>query len=200
MKNKQSASILALVIAAAALLVAVIALVMAHGARETARSDVTVEEGETLNLPLYDEEQDRFSYLILAELQITNQGAAAVKILELGRHDADAGFLMALKDEEVQSGDFQAQLYPLQHTFAEIQAQPRLLKEILKHQPGGHLSLNHVLQTGQSKTFRYAVHLTPYDADKRALADMVLISLRLTFDNGKTRVMRQGYPVQPLLP
>lgn len=200
MKNAQSAAFLILLIALVALVVAVIALVTAKGAREIALSEVTVEEGETVTLPLFDEEQERFSFLVLVELHITNQGGPAVEVLQLSRNTSDAGFLVGLKNQEIQSGDLKPQFHAIEQPFSELQANPRLLKEALRQNPLHDIPIRHMLESGQSKTVRYAVHFFPYDDGKQNLADLVLISTRLTFANGAIRMMRHGYPILPLVP
>ncbi len=200
MKNSLSAPYLTLLIALAALVVAVIALVTAKGAKEMALSEVTIEEGETVTLPLFDEEQNRFSFLVLVELHISNQGGPAVELLQLSRNLADAGFLIGLKNQEIQSGDLKPQFYAIEQPFSELQANPRLLKDVLKQSPVQDIPIRHTLESGQSRTVRYAVHFFPYDDGKRTLADLVLISTRLTFANGAIRMMRHGYPILPLVP
>ena len=54
------------------------------------------------------------------------------------------------------------------------------------------------IPSGESKTIRPGIALQPYDDSNRPLANVILVSFRLRFSNGKTYIFRRGFPIQPI--
>ncbi|HNW58547.1 MAG TPA: hypothetical protein PKI62_02585 [bacterium] len=197
MHNRAPLPILTLLIALIALIVATAALMIARESRQLALTTLQVDEGESLTFPVYDEEHSQYGFLILGELQVTNSGGPAVVLTRLAKADAGSGWLVALQGQNVAASDLHARLFLLDRPLQEYQENPRLLKE----RWGGDLAaaeLRQALPPGAGKQIRYGIFLAPYDAAGAPRAGMVLISLRLEFDNGKSQLFRRAYPVPPL--
>lgn len=189
--------IYAMLIALAALIVATAALMVARKSVQIALSTIEVSDGESITLPVLDEERGQYGFLILAELQISNTGGPAVTLEQLRQFDSGMGFLVALKGEEIKSVNLQPRLFLLDQPLARYGENPRLLREKW-NSPIENANLHLALPPGAGKKIGYGVLLSPYDAANARLAEMVLLSLQLTFDNGKIHLLRRGYPVPAL--
>jgi hypothetical protein len=198
MNKKALLPVYTLLIAMIALIVAVAALVVAKNSRQIALSTITIEEGESFNQPIFDEEKNQYSYLILSELQVNNAGGPAVTLERLCKVEEGAGFFVALKGQAVQSADLQPRLFLLDQPLATYQENPRLLREKWGMDLGHSAELLQRLEPGAGKSIRYGICFTPYELDGSRKAEMALISLRLDFGNGRSQLFRRGYPIQPI--
>jgi hypothetical protein len=198
MQNRPLIPLYSLLIALTALIVAVSALMMARDSRQIALSTIEIDEGESLTLPVYDEERGEFGFLILSELEVTNAGGPAVTLNRLRKNVTEAGFLMALKGESIVSLDLKPRLFLLDRPLPDYQANPRLLKEKWGADRNI-LELELPLPPGAGKKIRYGIFLSPYGQTEAPAVDMVLVSLSLDFGNGKAHLFRRAYAVPPLI-
>ncbi|HOT96143.1 MAG TPA: hypothetical protein PLG50_04070 [bacterium] len=199
MHNKAPMPVCTLLIALIALIVAVAALMIARDSRQLALSTLQVEEGESLTLPVYDEERSQYGFLILCELEVTNAAGPAVLLTRLVKAEEGSGWLVALKGQTLAAVDLKPRLFLLDQPLRSYQENPRLLKEKWGTDRSA-LEFKLALPAGAGKKVRYGVYVAPYDSAGAAQAEMVLISLRLEFDNGKNQLFRRAYPVPPLTP
>ncbi len=193
-------SLYAILIALVALLVAVIALVNSKEAKQLALSEVSLEEGDAITQPIYDQAENRFYYLALYEVHITNLSGPTVILKEISPPADDAGLVVALKGDQVAAVDLKPLPFRIDYTLREIRENPRLLKDLTANQLEPGKLLNIAIKPGATKTVRFGVNLYPYDAQGQSLADMVLLSFRLVFDNGKAQLFRRGFPIMPVAP
>lgn len=197
MQNKSLLPVYTLLIALIALIVAVAALMLARESRQLALSTLQVEEGASLSLPVYDEERSQYGVIILCELEVTNAAGPGVTLTRLVKADDGSGWLVALKGQSLTGADLKPRLFLLDQPLQAYQENPRLLKERWDADLAT-AGLNLSLPPGAGKKIRYGLHLAPYDSAGAAQAEMVLLSLRLEFDNGKSQLFRRAYPVPSL--
>lgn len=197
MPQRPAYSIYTILIALTALIVATAALMVARESKQIALSAIEISDGESITLPVLDEEGGQYGFLILAELQISNTGGPAINLEQLRQFDTGMGFLVALKGEEIQSVNLQPRLFLLDQPLARYGENPRLLREKWQA-PIQKADLHLALPPGAGKKIGFGVLLSPYDAAHGRLAEMVLLSLQLTFDNGKSHLFRRGYAVPAL--
>lgn len=189
---------LLLVLALGAIALGFMALSKANQAYQLALTDIELEERNTLMTPVYDEANDSWSFLAVIEVGITNQGPSPLTLASMSKMDDDAGFLVPLMGSEIVDKPFDYQAFAVQPGIMEIRSNPKLIKELAKSPMGDSAALDLVIGSGQTKAVRFGVLMNIYDAEKAPLAQMVLLSMRFNFDNGKLRVFRRGIPVSPL--
>jgi len=193
-------SIYSLLIALVALLIAVVAWVNSREARELALSEIALEEGSSLTIPVYDESQGRYSFVALYEVHVENLGGAAVKLEWLSPGDGAAGFLVTLKDGQVAAASLDAFAFLVDQPLAEIEKDGKKLQAAFQNKMKEHTPLELTIAAAESRIVRFGVHLSPYDAQNKPLVDMALLSFRFMFDNGKSQIFRRGFPITPLMP
>jgi len=196
--NKTISSPLVLLIALIALLVAAIALYQAKSARDLARSDVAVEENNSMITPLYDQEKNSWSYLAVYEISVSNLCGPVLQWQEVKPSTQAGGFLVGLKNEQFVSPSVSYQAFVCEPTLAQIQANPKLIRELSKKPFLEPVHLNHALAPGESKSIRLGVIVQAFDANGQSLVDMVLLSFDLSFDHDRQYVFRRGFPIQPV--
>lgn len=189
-----------ILIAVVALLLSILAFLNSKQAKDLALSEIAIEEGATWIQPVYDEETNRFYHLAFYEVHVSNLSGPSIILKQIAPPSDDAGFIVALKNQQVQPTDLQAQAFYLHRTLQEVQTNPKLLKEVATDALNAQRMLNLAIKPGESKTVRFGVNLYPYDAQGQQLADMALLSFRFIFDNGKTHLFRRGFPILPVAP
>ena len=197
MLTRVHSSLPALLIALIAMIVAVAALLSANKSRQIALSTIEIEEGESLTLPVYDEAREQFGFIILTELEITNSGGPQLRIESLRKMEQDAGWLVALRGENIISANLQPRFFLLDRPLSDYQSNPRWLKDQW-NQDVSPIELRWPLKPGAGKKIRYGIFLSPYNPEGGQQAEMVLVSLRLDFDNGKSHLFRRAYTIPAL--
>ncbi len=195
---KNITSIVALLLAGIALVIAVLGFSAARNARQLALSEITIEERTPLMTPVYDQASEKWSYLAVYEVNVTNMSGPTVKIESLGKVSTGGGFLIPLKGDEFADQALDYSAFIVEPGLAEIRANPRLLKEITQNTIRNTAPLDIELPPGTSRSVRFGVSMSAYDQGREPLADMVLLSFRLNFSNGKSSIFRRGVPIQPL--
>ncbi|HPG39744.1 MAG TPA: hypothetical protein PLP19_13345 [bacterium] len=183
---------------AVALIVSGLALITARHAARLALADIEIEERNTLMTPVFDQETEKWSYLAIYEVAVTNQGPDAVKLSAIEKVTDGMGFLVPLAGSEILSSVPDYKAFMVAPTLGEIQSNPKLLKEIIGQELGTVGKLDMELASGQSKSVRFGVQTSVYDSENNPTAQVLLVSFRLKFDNGKMQVFRRGFPVTPL--
>jgi len=185
-----------LLISLVALLVAVIALYQAKTARGLALSDLVIEENNSLITPVYDEQTNSWSHLAIYEISVTNLAGPMLHWLSLQPLGGPADFLVALRGGEVVAPSPACQVFACEPTLSQIQADPKLIRELSKTPLNGPVPVQYTLAPGQSKSIRLAVRVQAYDHQQQPLADMVLVSFELIFDHERHYIFRRGFPIQ----
>jgi hypothetical protein len=185
-----------LLISLVALVVAVIALYQAKTARSLALSDLVVEENNSLITPLYDEQTNSWSHLAIYEISVTNLAGPPLQWISLQPSAGPADFLVALKGGQVVAPSLACQVFACEPTLSQIQANPKLIRELANTPLSRAIPVRCSLAPGESKTIRMAVRVQAYDSRQQPLADMVLVSFDLTFDHERNYVFRRGFPIQ----
>ncbi len=183
---------------AIALIISGLALITARHATHLALADIEIEERNTLMTPVFDQETEKWSYLAIYEIAVTNQGPEAVKLTAIEKVTDGMGFLVPLAGSEILSNVPDYQAFMVAPTLGEIQSNPKLLKDLAGQELDASGKLDLKLAAGQSKSLRFGVQTSVYDSENRPTAQVLLVSFRLKFDNGKMRVFRRGFPVTPL--
>jgi hypothetical protein len=194
----QTKSIFFMLIGLIALAVAVMALFSARTAQQLALSEVTLEERSPLLTPVFNEGTNTWSYLAIYDVNITNVSGPEVKLTSISKENSGTGFLVPLKGEEVLNTPLPYKAFMVEPTLSQIMADPKLLKTIVEQDMGQSVSLNVDLPPGASKSVRFGVSIAAYDNSNQPIAQVVLLSYRFQFDNGKSLLFRRGFPVQPL--
>jgi hypothetical protein len=194
----KSVTILSVVLAAAALLLAIFALVQIKSVRQLALSELVIEEHDSLSAPVFDEEKQTFSFVTLFDISITNHSGPAVTLTSVQKIPSSKQFLTLLKNEEIVNADVQTRAFPLESSSAEVQANPRMLKTLMSQDMGESANFNVSVAPGATKIFHLGVALSPYNVEKQAVATAALCSFELKFDNGKTYIFRRAFPITPL--
>ncbi len=185
-------------IAIIALGIAVMGLFKANQAFQLALSDIELEERNTLMTPVYDEATQSWAFLAIYETSITNQGPASFSLKSIEKMSDGAGFLIPLAGQKILDINLSSKAFLVKPSINEIQQNPRLIKSLTEQNFDTQADVDLLIESGQSKSVRFGVMVNAYNADKDPLAQMLLLSLKLNFDNGKIRVFRRGIPVQPL--
>ena len=194
----QTKNVFFMLIALVALALAVVALYSAHDARKLALSEITVEERVPLLTPIFNEETGTWSYIALYDVNITNMCGPDIILTSISKETTGGGFLVPLKGEEIISCPMTYKAFVVEPSFKEIMANPRLLKTLFHNDMGESAAVDLHLAAGATKSVRFGVSLDAYDSAKQPLAQVVLVSFRLLFNNGKSYLFRRGVPVQPL--
>jgi hypothetical protein len=193
-------NILPIFVAVISLLVATIALYVAHSAKELALSEITVEEQNSLTTPIFDQQTNSWGFVALYELAISNQSGPAVVLETVAKAEEGSGFIVPLNGETVLDIPLENTAFVLDNSIEEIKSNPRLLKDLTKNDMGQYVSVNITLENGESKAVRFGLSLKAYDKSNEPLAQVVLISFKLFFSNGKTYTFRRGFPIPSLKP
>ena len=191
-------SLLSLLLAAVALVMAVFAWFAARDARSVALSEIELQERNALVTPVFDQESGTWSYLAIFEWALSHSSGPAVRLESLTSAEAGGGYTIALHNGELVGGKLQERVFLTESTLQEIQTEPKRVRSLGQSPLSDPQNLDWALQDGKTRNLRVGVLLDPYDASKNLRADMVLLSFKLQFDNGKTRVVRRGIPIQPL--
>ena len=199
MSTNKNVSFLTVLIALVALIVAVVALVTSKTARELALSEVEIEERNSLVTPIFNEASGEWSFLALYEVGVSNLSGPDVLLRHVAKETKGAGFLVPLnQDQVVADVDLQPKAVLFDESLAQIEADPRLLKDLAQKEMADVQPVNIMIRNGETKTLRFGVMLRPYDSNQDPLARMVLLSYQLNFDNGKSVLFRRGFPILAL--
>ncbi|MBN1996398.1 hypothetical protein JW935_02515 [candidate division KSB1 bacterium] len=188
----------ALFVIVAAFVVAVWGFLTARNAMQLALSEITIEERSPLMTPVYDQATEKWSFLVVYEVNVTNMSGPSVKISSLGKASTGGGFLIPLKGKDFADSKLDYSAFLVEPSLVDIRANPRLLKTITEKTIQETAPLDIELPPGESRTIRFGVSMSAYDQERNPLADMVLLSFRLYFSNGKSSIFRRGVPIQPL--
>ncbi|MBN1543515.1 hypothetical protein JW992_15345 [candidate division KSB1 bacterium] len=188
----------ALILALAAVVIAIFALSVAHNARQTALSEIELEEHNALVTPVFDQETGSWSYLAIYEWTISHSSGPAVRLESLAPANAGEGYAVSLLEGEPVGQDLQDRIFRTELTLAEIRRDPQTVKALGQTLLAEREFLGWVLQDGKSRSLRLGIRLSPYDETQSRLADVVLLSFKLSFDNGKTQLIRRAVPIQAL--
>lgn len=183
-----------------AIVLSTVSLFNAQSAKKLALSEITVEEQNSLTTPVFDKGSQSWSFIALYELNVTNQSGPDAKIEKLSKVSDGSGFIVPLKDQEILENHINHNAFLFNNPIAEIKANPRLLKDITKSDMGENAQIAIHLANGESKAVRFGVSLKAYNKDNEPLAQVVLVSFKLYFDNGKTYTFRRGFPIPPIKP
>jgi hypothetical protein len=194
----QMKSVFFMLVGVIALALAVVALYNAQVAKNLALSEVTLEERSPLLTPVFNEESGTWSYLAIYEVSLTNTSGPAITLASISKETSGAGFLVPLKGEEVVGTLLKYKAFMVEPTLPDIMANPKLLKSIVGNDMGESKVMNLPLAPGVSKSVRFGVSIDAYDSANQPVAQVVLLSFRFLFDNGKTLIFRRGFPIQPL--
>lgn len=183
---------------AAALVLSLMSLNRSNKAYKLALSDVQIEERNTLMTPVFDQETEQWSFLAIYEIGLTNQGPDKVVLTEIAKVTDGMGFLVPLKGSDIvdKSPDYKAFL--VDPTLTDIRTNPKLIKTISANDMGDMQTLKLELASGQTRSVRFGVLVNAYDANKAPIAQMILLSFRLKFDDGRIKIFRRGFPVTTL--
>lgn len=194
----QMKSVFFMLVGVIALALAAFALYNAQAAKNLALSEVSLEERSPLLTPVFNQENGTWSFLAIYEVSLTNTSGPEVILTSISKETSGAGFLVPLKGEEVMGVVLDYKAFVVEPTLADIMANPKLLSGITEKDMGPSVALNLTLAPGVSKSVRFGVSLNPYDGTGQPVAQVVLLSYRLSFDNGKSLIFRRGFPIQPL--
>lgn len=198
MRSQNIQPLYAVVISLLALLIATVALYQAKEARLLALSDIKVEELNSFVTPVFDEQSGKWSYFALFELSVSNQSGPAVVLQSVGKMTGGSGFLVPLVGQEIVNKKIPYHTFLVKQSIAEIRQNPRLLKNIMDKDMGEAARVDLKIEPGESKKIRIGISLNPYDEENKPLAQVVLLSYKLQFDNGKSYIYRRGFPIQPI--
>jgi hypothetical protein len=196
--NSKTPFYLAVAIALFSLLIAVIALYQVKTVRSLALSDISIEENNSLVTPLFDEGSGSWSFLALYEIHVNNLSGPEVQWLTLSQEQKGSGFLVGLRNGEYISEKLHYQAFICERNLAEIQANPKLIREVVKNEMAARVAMSHTIKAGESKAIRIGVLVQPYDQNQKQLVDMVLLSYGLDFDQDRHYTFRRAFPVPPL--
>ncbi len=191
-------SVLLIVIVTAALVISLLALNVANKAYRLALSDIQIEERNTLMTPVFDQETEQWSFLAIYEIGLTNQGTDRIVLNEISKVTEGMGFLVPLKGSDIVDKSPDCKAFMVEPTLAEIRTNPKLIKTISANDLGEAHSLKLELESGQTGTIRFGVLVNAYDENKAPIAQVILLSFRLKFDNGRIKIFRRGFPVTSL--
>ncbi len=200
MANSRNVVVLGVLLSVVAIALSVIALVNANSAKNLALSEITVEEQNSLTTPVFDQASQSWSFIALYELNVTNQSGPDAVIEQLGKLSDGSGFIVPLKGRDILDDKIEHNAFLFKNPISEIQANPRLLKDVTNNDMGENADIAVSLENGASKAVRFGVSLKAYDNENEPLAQVVLVSFKLMFDNGKTYTFRRGFPIPPIKP
>ena len=182
------------VLALAALLLSVYVIVNINNLMRAATSELSFQEKLVLNTPVLDEQSGQYGIIAIYEFRITNDAGPLVKLLSVEGSEQTSGFVVALKGDKVLGQDFGAKLFAVPYTAQEIQEEPAKLRECMKN-GGDKIIFDEAIKPGATHNIRMGVSLYPYDNERKAKTNLVLISLMFKFDNLKNYTRRQGFPI-----
>ncbi len=197
-KQKTFLGWLAMAVAVAALIVGLMAWLQASKARNLALSELEIEERDALSTPLLDQESGEYGYVSIYDISITNVSGPAVTLKEISKLRDNANFVVTLRGEKVVTPQTDPSAFLPDVSINEIEQNPKLLREMIKEDIGDAAEVDMHIKPGQTKSVRVGVFLKPYDEEKQPVANVVLTSFRLEFENGKSYVFRRGFPVLPI--
>jgi len=186
------------IISIAALILGFLAMNQAKTAKELALSEINIEEVNSLNTPVLNEETNTYSFLTLYDISVANMSGPAVTLVSLKKASQGAGFLTLLKGQDVVAIDVKEKAFLSEKSSSAIKADPRLLKSIGNEDMGDGVKVNVAIAPGETKVIHIGISLDSYDADKELLANMALVSFELEFDNGKSYFFQRGFPIYPI--
>lgn len=196
--NSKTPFYLAVGIALFSLLIAVVALVQLRTVRSLALSDISIEENNSLVTPIFDEASGTWSFLALYEIHVNNLCGPDVQWQALSQEQKGSGFLVGLRNGEYISEKLHYQAFICDRNLAELQANPKLIREVVKNEMASRVTMAHAIKAGESKAIRVGVLVQPYDQNQKQLVDMVLLSYGLDFDQNRHYTFRRAFPVLPL--
>jgi hypothetical protein len=200
MSQSKNVVFLVALLSVIAIALSAIALFNANSAKKLALSEITVEEQNSLTTPVFDQSSQSWSFIALYELNVTNQSGPAATIEQLAKVNEGSGFIVPLKGQEILGNKIEHSAFLFNNPIAEIQANPRLLKDVTKNDIGESAQIAVHLENGSSKAVRFGVSLKAYNEENEPLAQVVLVSFKLIFDSGKTYTFRRGFPIPPIKP
>ena len=198
MKNQKNLIFVTIFVSVASLFMAGFALLTSHQAKNLALSDISIEEKNSFSTPVFDQNTGKNSYLTIYELAISNLGGPDVELVRLSKVQEGAGYLVPLKDQQIMNQDIEAISFLVEPTISTLMQEPKRLREITKEDMGPAADLSVVIKNGETKTLRFGISLQPYDDQNNPVAQVVLVSFRLEFNNGKNYIFRRGFPIKPL--
>jgi len=198
MEKMKSLIVITMVIALSSFIMAGAAFYQAQQAKSVALSDLIVEEQETLSLPILDQSTKSYGYISIYELAISNNSGPDVILTHVEKVTSGFDFIVPLKSEEIVNVDLDPVAFISDASIAEIRNNPRLLKDLMKNDMGDKADVGLKIKAGGSKKIVIGVAVQPYDAKNSMLANFVLTSFSLKFDNGKTHIFRRGFPIMPI--
>jgi len=193
-------TVLLIITIAAALIISLLALNLANRAYRLALSDIEIEERNTLMTPVFDQETEQWSFLAIYEIGLTNQGTDKIVLDEIAKVTDGMGFLVPLKGSDIVDKNPDYKAFMVEPTLAEIRSNPKLIKTISANDLGETKTLKLELDSGQTRSVRFGVLVNAYDENKAPIAQVILLSFRLKFDNGRIKIFRRGFPVTSLAP
>ena len=197
-KQKSFLGWLAMAVAVAALIVGLMTWLQASKARNLALSELEIQERDALSTPLLDQGSGDYGYVSIYDISITNVSGPAITLEEISKLKDNANFVVTLSGEKVVTPKTNPSAFLPDVSINEIEQNPKLLREMIKEDIGESAAVSIKIEPGQTKSVRVGVYLEPYDAEKQPVANVVLTSFRLEFDNGKSYVFRRGFPVLPI--
>lgn len=196
--NSKTPLYTAIAIALFSLLIATIALYQVKNVRALALSDLVIEENNSLVTPLFDEATGSWSFLALYEIHVNNLSGPEVHWSAITQEQQGSGFLVGLRNGEYLSTRLSYQAFVCDRNLAELQADPKLIRELARNEMPPKVELSHLIKAGESKSIRVGVLVQPYDQNQQQLVDMVLLSYGLDFDQNRHYTFRRGFPVPAL--
>lgn len=200
MPKSAKQNLVPIIVAVIALLVATIALFIAQDVKQLALSEITVEEQNSLTTPVFDQQTNSWGFVALYELNISNQSGPQVILQTVAKAEGGSGFIVPLNGQTVLDIPLKSTAFVFQNSISEIKTNPRLLKDLSQNDMGQKTAVDIVLENGESKAVRFGLSLKAYDKSKTPYAQVVLVSFKLLFSNGKTYTFRRGFPIPPLKP
>ncbi len=194
---KKIKSHLALLLSLVALIVAVYTLYQSSIIRKIALTHIDVQERNSLLTPFFDQESGKNGFLAIYEIAVDNHGATTIALESVDQLSDVSEFVIPLKGEAVVDQSISAKWFLVDAKISDIQSDPRLLKNAIKDMDKS-MPVAMEIKPGQTKTIRVGLVLDAYDKDKKALADVMLVSFQLVFDHGRAYYFRRGVPIPPI--
>jgi len=196
---KKSAFVfIALVLALAAFVLSFIAIVNLNKVRDLALSEIEVEERDALSTPVLDQASQKYSFITIYEIDVTNVSGPDVVLSHIKKPQGGSGFIVPVKEGEVLSKNFSARAFVSSYSISEIKENPKRLRELTQQEMGDLHEVNLSLKSGESRSVRIGVSIDPYDENNQPKANLVLTSFEFVFNTGKSYVFRRGFPIYPL--
>lgn len=185
-----------LIVALLSVLISGYALLQLNQVKHMALSELSFAPKQLFNTPVLDQKNNRFGMISIYEYRITNDAGPPVNLLSVEGSERNTDFVVALKDDKVTGGDFNALLFTVPYSVKEIQKDPAKLRDCMQN--GTHtIEMDHLIESGATHRIRIGISFHPYDEQQKPLADYLLTSLIFKFDNQKHYTVRQGFRVIP---